>query len=89
MLLRITGSLTQFYRGTKFDANGNYIRQYVPEIAQAQLPNEYIHQPWLAPSTLLTNLEIKLGQTYLEPIIEHNCARERALRVYKHFRNRR
>jgi len=43
----------------------------------------------LAPSTLLTNLGIKLGRTYPEPIIEHNFARERALRVYKHFRNRR
>ena len=74
-------------QGTKFDANGNYIRQYVPEIAQ--LPNEYIHQPWLAPSTLLTNLGIKLGRTYPEPIIEHNFAREKALRVYKQFRNRR
>ncbi|MBB17616.1 hypothetical protein CMK22_20305 [Candidatus Poribacteria bacterium] len=69
---------------TKFDAGGNYVRQYLPEIAR--LPNEYIHQPWLAPP-LITNLGIELGRTYPEPLTEHNFARKRALRVHTDFRN--
>jgi len=86
------GSAAPYYQifnpilqGTKFDAGGNYLRQYLPEIAR--LPNEYSHQPWLAPSALLNNLGIELGRTYPEPVVVHSFARKRALRVYTDFRN--
>ena len=41
---RIFNPITQ---SEKFDANGTYIRRYVPELAD--VPDEHLHQPWLAP----------------------------------------
>src|SRR5206468_2155657 len=38
-------------QGAKFDAEGNYVRRWVPELAK--LPAEFIHQPWEAPMDVL------------------------------------
>ena len=56
----------------KFDADGAYIRKWVPELRH--LTNKTIHTPWLA-----NNLS---QATYPPPIIDHNEARTRALRYY-------
>jgi deoxyribodipyrimidine photo-lyase len=64
-------------QGEKFDPHGHYVRKFVPEIAA--LPNEYLHQPWAAPESVLKDCGIKLGQTYPKPLMDHATARNRAL----------
>ncbi|MES5955649.1 deoxyribodipyrimidine photo-lyase [Bacillus fungorum] len=75
---RIFNPITQ---GEKFDKNGEYIRRWVPELKD--IPNKYIHKPWEAPEHVLQKANIKLGDTYPFPIVDHKAARERALCAYK------
>ncbi|WP_421791651.1 cryptochrome/photolyase family protein [Hyphobacterium sp.] len=75
---RIFNPITQ---GEKFDPNGEYIRKWVPEIAQ--LPNKFLNKPWEAGPIVLKDAGIELGQTYPEPIVDHSAARERALDAFK------
>ena len=70
-----------FTQGEKFDPNGGYVRQYIPELAG--LPNKYIHQPWTAPPDILAESGVVLGKTYPKPIVDHKAARELALNAYK------
>jgi len=74
-----------FTQGEKFDPNGDYVRKYVPELAQ--LPNKFIHQPWTASQEILAAAGVTLGENYPTPIVEHKMARERALAGYKLCRN--
>ncbi|GHA90001.1 deoxyribodipyrimidine photo-lyase [Algimonas arctica] len=70
-----------FGQGEKFDPNGDYVRQWVPELAA--LPNKYLQQPWTAPDDVLDKSGIELGRDYPEPIVDHKEARERVLAAYK------
>ena len=56
---RIFNPLTQ---GEKFDADGAYVRRYVPEIAD--LPDDFIHKPWEAPPLVLAAAGVRLGRDY-------------------------
>lgn len=47
------------------------------------MPNKYIHKPWEAPEHILQKANIKLGDTYPLPVVDHKAARERALCAYK------
>ena len=64
-------------QGEKFDAAGDYVRRFVPEISA--LPNDWIHSPWSAPASVLREAGIKLGSTYPLPIVDHGAARKLAL----------
>ena len=64
-------------QGEKFDGAGNYVRQYVPELAA--LPDKFIHRPFQAPVHVLQKAGVTLGKTYPKPIVDHALARERAL----------
>lgn len=68
-------------QGQKFDANGDYVRRWVPELAK--LPPDYIHAPWEAPDSVLRNAGVSLGASYPQPIVRHSFARQRALDAYK------
>ncbi len=74
---RIFNPITQ---GEKFDPKGDYIRRWVPEVAG--LPDKYVNRPWEAPSDLLARHDIRLGETYPEPLVDHSSARQRALDAY-------
>lgn len=75
---RIFNPITQ---GQKFDPDGNYVRRWVPEIAE--LPARYLHAPWTCPELELRSVGIALGETYPEPMIDHARARQRALNSYE------
>jgi len=64
-------------QGEKFDAQGLYVRRWVPELAG--LPDEWIHQTWNAPTDVLSRAGVTLGRNYPNPIVEHAFARQRAL----------
>jgi deoxyribodipyrimidine photo-lyase len=74
---RIFNPTTQ---GTKFDAAGDYVRRWVPEIAG--LPNEWLHRPWEAPAPVLEAAGVTLGRTYPFPVIDHAVARQAALAAF-------
>ncbi|MEZ4616263.1 MAG: deoxyribodipyrimidine photo-lyase [Caldilineaceae bacterium] len=65
----------------KFDAQGNYIRRWVPELEK--VPNKFIHTPWKMPKTVQQSAECRIGSDYPAPIVDHKNARERALAAYK------
>ncbi|MBN7798416.1 cryptochrome/photolyase family protein [Parahaliea mediterranea] len=79
---RIFNPVTQ---GEKFDAGGDYVRRWVPELAA--LPDKYLHQPFAAPAPVLAGAGVVLGETYPQPIVDHREARQAALAAYEVARN--
>ncbi len=69
----------------KFDAKGQFIRRYVPEIAA--LSDKHIHAPWLAPEMLLQSAHVQLGKTYPHPCVDHASARETTLALFAAVRD--
>lgn len=78
---RIFNPITQ---GEKFDPQGQYIRQWVPEIAE--LPTKWLYQPSAAPEDVLAEAAITIGDTYPEPIVDHPTARQAALDAYEQIK---
>lgn len=73
---RIFNPITQ---GVKFDPEGEYIREYVPELATVQ--TKFIHIPWEMPDAEQARVGCRIGMDYPAPIIEHKAGRERALQA--------
>ena len=46
------------------------------------LPDKYVHAPWEAPTQILADAGIVLGQNYPRPIVELAPSRERALDAF-------
>jgi deoxyribodipyrimidine photo-lyase len=68
-------------QGQKFDADGTYVKKWVPELAQ--LPANWVHNPWEAPPLVLHQAGIQLGNTYPGPIVDHPEARKKALAAFE------
>jgi deoxyribodipyrimidine photo-lyase len=64
----------------KFDAQGKFIRKYVPVLAQ--LPDKVLHSPWLAKPLELAAAGVVLGKNYPLPIVQHDEARALTLQRY-------
>lgn len=75
---RIFNPVTQ---GQKFDADGRYVRRWVPELRK--LPDRWLHAPWTAPPGVLDLAGVRLGRDYPRPLVDHTVARERALEALK------
>ncbi|MGB5626589.1 MAG: deoxyribodipyrimidine photo-lyase [Woeseiaceae bacterium] len=75
---RIFNPVTQ---GKKFDPQGLYVRRFVPELAE--MPDKFIHNPWEAPSEVLSVANVALGDNYPEPVVDLKASRERALAAFK------
>lgn len=59
-------------QGEKFDADGAYVRRWVPELSD--LPSKAVHCPW--------TVEGRHRRTYPDPIVDHATARDRALATF-------
>lgn len=78
---RIFNPVTQ---GEKFDPDGDYVRHFVPELAN--LPPKLIHQPWKGDEASLRKAGVVLGKTYPRPILDLVAGRERALERFAGIR---
>lgn len=72
---RIFNPITQ---GERFDAKGQFIRQWIPELAN--VPDRYIHKPWAWQSFETVD--------YCPPIVDHKLQREITLQLYKDAKDR-
>ena len=79
---RIFNPVTQ---ATRFDPDGTYVRGWVPELAR--LPREWIHRPWAAPPSVLSDAGVQLGITYPQRLIDHDRARLAALTALATLKN--
>ncbi|GIW44499.1 MAG: deoxyribodipyrimidine photo-lyase [Candidatus Binatia bacterium] len=68
----------------RFDPNGDYVRRWVPELAQ--LPDQFVHEPWLAPPEVLQRAGVKLDTTYPAPMLDPVESRRAALAAFAAFR---
>ncbi|KTD62694.1 cryptochrome/photolyase family protein [Legionella spiritensis] len=75
---RIFNPVTQ---GQKFDPDGVYVRQFVPELSA--MPNQYLFNPWDAPEPVLKKAGIKPGTTYPLPIVDLKTSRDAALSAFQ------
>ncbi|MEM7081472.1 MAG: deoxyribodipyrimidine photo-lyase [Pseudomonadota bacterium] len=67
-------------QGEKFDKDGDYVRRWVPELAD--LPNKWLHNPAEAPANVLASANVTLGKTYPKPLIDRKAARQIALDAF-------
>lgn len=74
---RIFNPVTQ---SEKFDPQGKFIRRYLPQLDQ--LPDKYLHAPWLAPAPILQAAQVTVGATYPAPVVQHDEARKQTLERY-------
>lgn len=58
----------------KFDPEGAYIRQYVPELAA--VPPRFAHEPHLMSLEEQARARCRIGRDYPSPIVDHQAARQ-------------
>jgi deoxyribodipyrimidine photo-lyase len=68
-------------QGKKFDPRGDYVRQYIPELAG--VPERYIHAPWTMPADEQRRAGVTISHDYPAPVVDHAVRRERALAMYR------
>ncbi|MEL7545929.1 MAG: deoxyribodipyrimidine photo-lyase [Pseudomonadota bacterium] len=81
---RVFNPITQ---GEKFDATGNYVRTWCPELAE--LPRKHMYAPWEANPQTLEDAGVRLGTDYPMPLVAHKQGRDRALGAYNSLKEKR
>ena len=71
-------------QGERFDPEGDYVREWVPELAA--MPSRHIHEPWRAPASVLQQAGVRLDVDYPSPVVDLAKGRTEALRRYKALR---
>ena len=80
---RIFNPVTQ---SEKFDAEGRFIRRYVPELER--VPQKFIHAPWKMSAAEQAACGVCIGHDYPAPVVDHAAARERTLARFKAIQER-
>jgi deoxyribodipyrimidine photo-lyase len=75
---RIFNPVTQSER---FDPKGKFIRRYLPQLKD--VPDKYIHAPWLLPPLAQQSHGVVIGRDYPAPVVDHAVQRDKALALYK------
>jgi deoxyribodipyrimidine photo-lyase len=68
-------------QGERYDADGAYVRRYVPELAR--LPSKVIHAPDALKPLESSALGFVLGADYPHPIVDHATQKEEILKRFK------
>lgn len=68
-------------QGQRFDPEGAYVRQYVPELCL--VPSDLIHHPWDASAEDLASWNVHLGVNYPKPIVGIAEGRDRAMKAFR------
>ncbi len=72
-------------QGRRIDPNGQYVRRWVPELAE--LRGGRIHTPNECDAQELADAGVILGESYPAPLVNHATARARALLAYSTARH--
>ncbi len=80
---RIFNPVTQSER---FDADGQFIRRYLPELAR--VPLKFLHAPWRMAPLEQQAAGCVIGRDYPAPVVDHALARRRTLERYAAARSR-
>ena len=75
---RIFNPITQ---SEKFDARGDFIRQYIPELSRCDAKE--IHAPWKMSLAQQQASGVIIGKNYPAPLVDHAEAREITLALFK------
>ncbi|XP_057454208.1 (6-4)DNA photolyase isoform X1 [Lotus japonicus] len=65
--------------GKKYDPNGDYIRHFLP-VLKADMPKQYIYEPWTAPISIQTKANCIIGKDYPMPVVSHDLANKECRR---------
>jgi deoxyribodipyrimidine photo-lyase len=74
---RIFNPVTQSER---FDAEGKFIRRYLPELAR--VGDKHVHAPWHMDAAEQERTGCAIGRDYPAPVVDHAAARKKTLERY-------
>lgn len=74
-----------YLQSKKFDAEGNYIRKYVPELKE--LPGKFIHEPNIMSEPEQKMYGVVIGKDYPAPVVDHMVSKNESIKRFKNIFN--